>query len=156
MNSPTPAPPYKVIGTRPIRHDGADKVTGKAKYGADVKFTKMVYGKVLRSPHAHAKILSIDVSAAKQHPGVLAVITSSDMPDLVDKMVDLGEGVVNLAHLGDNILARQKVFYKGQAVAAVAAINSHAAAEAAQLIKVEYEPMPAVTWVLDAMREDAP
>tara|TARA_B100000029_G_scaffold511757_1_gene606642 strand:- start:1750 stop:3942 length:2193 start_codon:yes stop_codon:yes gene_type:complete len=133
-----------------------DKVTGKAKYGADVKFSKMLYGRVLRSPHAHARIVSIDTSEAESHPGVFAVITTSDMPDLVDKMADLGEGVVNMAHLGDNVLAREKVLYKGQAVAAVAASDVHVAAEAIAKIKVEYEPLPAVTWVLDAMREDAP
>tara|TARA_B100001123_G_scaffold384124_1_gene456684 strand:- start:13481 stop:15673 length:2193 start_codon:yes stop_codon:yes gene_type:complete len=133
-----------------------DKVTGKAKYGADVKFSKMLYGRVLRSPHAHARIVSIDTSEAEAHPGVFAVITTSDMPDLVDKMADLGEGVVNMAHLGDNVLAREKVLYKGQAVAAVAASDVHVAAEAIAKIKVEYEPLPAVTWVLDAMREDAP
>ncbi|MBN82135.1 MAG: oxidoreductase [Planctomycetaceae bacterium] len=156
MNTPVPGSQYKVIGTRPIRHDGMDKVTGKAKYGADVKFSKMLYGRVLRSPHAHARIVSIDTSEAESHPGVFAVITTSDMPDLVDKMADLGEGVVNMAHLGDNVLAREKVLYKGQAVAAVAASDVHVAAEAIAKIKVEYEPLPAVTWVLDAMREDAP
>ena len=156
MNTPVPGSQYKVIGTRPIRHDGMDKVTGKAKYGADVKFSKMLYGRVLRSPHAHARIVSIDTSGAESHPGVFAVITTSDMPDLVDKMADLGEGVVNMAHLGDNVLAREKVLYKGQAVAAVAASDVHVAAEAIAKIKVEYEPLPAVTWVLDAMREDAP
>ena len=156
MNTPASGPQYKVIGTRPIRHDGADKVTGKAKYGADVKFSKMLYGRVLRSPHAHARIRSIDTSEAEAHPGVFAVITTSDMPDLVDKMADLGEGVVNMAHLGDNVLAREKVLYKGQAVAAVAASDVHVAAEAIEKIKVEYEPLPAVTWVLDAMHEDAP
>ena len=156
MNTPVPGSQYKVIGTRPIRHDGMDKVTGKAKYGADVKFSKMLYGRVLRSPHAHARIVSIDTSEAEAHPGVFAVITTSDMPDLVDKMADLGEGVVNMAHLGDNVLAREKVLYKGQAVAAVAASDVHVAAEAIAKIKVEYEPLPAVTWVLDAMREDAP
>ena len=156
MNTPVPGSQYKVIGTRPIRHDGMDKVTGKAKYGADVKFSKMLYGRVLRSPHAHARIVSIDTSEAEAHPGVFAVITTSDMPDLVDKMADLGEGVVNMAHLGDNVLAREKVLYKGQAVAAVAASDVHVAAEAIAKIKVEYEPLPAVTWVLDAMREAAP
>jgi CO/xanthine dehydrogenase Mo-binding subunit len=148
---------YKVIGTRPIRHDGADKVTGRAVYGADFKLAGMVHGRVLRSPHAHARIKSIDTSAAEKLPGVLAVVTGADLPNLKDKIADLGEGSVNLAHLGANVLAHHgKVQYKGHAVAAVAAVNPHVAAEALKLIKVDYEPLPAVTWVLDAMKADAP
>jgi xanthine dehydrogenase molybdenum-binding subunit len=151
-----PAQAYKVIGTRPIRHDGADKVTGRAIYGNDVQLAGMLHGKIVRSPHAHARIKRIDTSAAEKLPGVHAVITAGDLPDLRDKVADLGEGRVNLAHLGANVLAHQKVLYKGHAVAAVAAVNPHVAEEAAGLIKVEYEPLPAVTWVLDAMQADAP
>ncbi|HEY4313445.1 MAG TPA: xanthine dehydrogenase family protein molybdopterin-binding subunit [Pirellulales bacterium] len=147
---------YKVIGTRPVRHDGVDKVTGRAIYGADVQMAGLVHGRVLRSPHPHATIKSIDTSAAEKLPGVLAVVTSHDFPNLKDKMADLGEGMVNLAHLGANCLAHDKVLYKGHAVAAVAATSPHVAEEAIKLIKVDYEPLPAVTWVLDAMRDDAP
>lgn len=147
---------YKVIGTRPIRHDGADKVTGRAIYGNDLQMAGMAHGKMLRSPHAHALIKSVDTSAAEKLPGVLAVVTAADLPDLKDKMADLGEGRVNLAHLGANVLAHGKVLYRGQAVAAVAATNPHVAEEAAKLIRVEYEPLPSVTWVLDAMKPDAP
>ncbi len=147
---------YKVIGTRPIRHDGADKVTGRAIYGADFRIAGAVHGKILRSPHAHARIKSIDASAAEKHPGVLAVATAADFPDLKDKIANLGEGSVNLAHLGANVLAHKKALYKGHAVAAVAAISPHMAEEALKLIKVDYEPLPSVTWVLDAMRDDAP
>ena len=147
---------YKVIGTRPIRHDGADKVTGRAIYGADFKLAGTVHGKILRSPHAHALIKSIDSSAALKLPGVHAVITAADLPDLKDKVAELGEGSVNLAHLGANVLAHQKALYKGHAVAAVAAASPHLAEEALRLIKVDYEPLPAVTWVLDAMKPDAP
>jgi xanthine dehydrogenase molybdenum-binding subunit len=147
---------YKVIGTRPVRHDGADKVTGRALYGSDVRLTGTVHGKILRSPHAHARIKRIDTTAAQELPGVLAVATSADFPDLKDKIADLGEGSVNLAHLGANVLAHEKVLYKGHAVAAVAATSPHLAEEAARLIRVEYEPLPAVTWVLDAMKPDAP
>ncbi|MCA9046086.1 MAG: hypothetical protein KDA69_17290, partial [Planctomycetaceae bacterium] len=71
---------YKVIGTRPVRHDGADKVTGRAKYGADTQLSGMLYGYILRSPHAHANIKSIDTSAAEAVPGVYAVITGKDFP----------------------------------------------------------------------------
>jgi xanthine dehydrogenase molybdenum-binding subunit len=155
-NSNGAATKYKVIGTRPIRHDGVDKVTGRAQYGADVQMTGMMHGRILRSPHPHARIKSIDTSAAEALPGVVAVVTSKDFPDLKDKMADLGEGTVNLADLGANCLAHQKVLYKGHAVAAVAATNAHIAEEALKLIKVDYEPLPQVNWVLDAMREDAP
>ena len=71
---------YKVVGTRPIRHDGADKVTGRAKYGADFQMTGLLQGKVLRSPHAHARIMSIDTSKAEAYPGVKAVVTVKDLP----------------------------------------------------------------------------
>jgi CO/xanthine dehydrogenase Mo-binding subunit len=147
---------YNVIGTRPLRHDGADKVTGRAIYGSDLRLTGTVHGKILRSPHAHAKILSIDTSAAERLPGVVAVTTAADFPNLKDKIANLGEGSVNLAHLGANVLAHAKALYKGHAVAAVAATSPHVAEEAARLIKVEYEVLPSVTWVLDAMKDDAP
>ena len=157
MSSAAPASKeYKVIGTRPIRHDGADKVTGKAVYAADFKLPNMGHGAFVRSPHPHARIVSIDTSEAEKLPGVLAVATSADLPDPWDKMEELGEGCVNYAHLSGNVLARGKVFYKGHAVAAVAATDLHIAEEAARLVKVEYEPLPATMWVLDAMQEDAP
>lgn len=148
--------PYKVIGTRPIRHDGVDKVTGRAEYGADVALTGMLHGAILRSPHAHAKITGIDVSQAAALPGVRAVVTSADFPDQGDRVVELGEGAVNMRHLSANVMAREKVLYKGHAVAAVAADNVHIAEEAAQLIKVDYEPLPPVLDVRQAMEADAP
>src|SRR5690606_17405860 len=135
---------YKVIGTRPIRHDGVDKVTGRARYGADIKLNGMLQAAMLRSPHAHARIKSIDTSAAAALPGVHAVVTSADMPEPGDRIAELGEGAVNLRHLSSNVLARGKVLYKGHAVAAVAADNLHIAEEAAALIKVEYEVLPPV------------
>lgn len=147
---------YKVIGTRPVRHDGADKVTGRAIYGSDLRLTGTVHGRILRSPHAHAKIKSIDTLAAGQLPGVLAVATAADFPDLKDKIAKLGEGAVNLVHLSGNILAHGKVLYKGHAVAAVAAVDPQVAAEALKLIKVDYQPLPPVMCVADAMRDDAP
>ena len=72
---------YDVIGTRPIRHDGADKVTGRALYGADYQSAGLLHGKILRSPHAHARIMSIDTSKAEALPGVYAVVTHQDLPD---------------------------------------------------------------------------
>lgn len=149
-------PSYKVIGTRPIRHDGVDKVTGRAKYGADIRLPGMIYGAVLRSPHAHAKVLSIDTTQARAMPGVRAVITSADFADQGDRMVELGEGAVNMKHLSANVLAHGKVLYKGHAVAAVAADSIHVAHEALKRIVVEYELLPPVLDVREAMRPDAP
>jgi CO/xanthine dehydrogenase Mo-binding subunit len=147
---------YTVIGTRPIRHDGVDKVTGRAKYGADVHPTGLLYGVVLRSPHAHARIKSIDISQAKALHGVRAIITHKDLREPGDRIVELGEGAVNLRHLSNNVLAADKVLYRGHAVAAVAADSVHIADEAAALIKVEYEILPAVIDVEAAMKPGAP
>ena len=147
---------YKVIGTRPIRHDGVDKVTGRAIYGADFQITGLLHGRVLRSPHAHARIVSIDTSRAEAHPGVKGVVTAQDLPAAEDKMADLGEGPVNLKYLCDNILASDKALYKGHAIAAVAATNPHIAEEACELIDVEYEVLPPVLEVRQAMEPDAP
>ena len=147
---------YKVIGTRPLRPDGADKVTGRAVYGGDVRMTGMLHGKILRSPHAHARIKSIDTSKAEALPGVKAVMTASDLPEPEDRMAAAGEVAVNLKFLSGNVMARDKVLYKGHAVAAVAATSIHIAEEAMDLIEVEYEVLPPVMDVLDAMKDDAP
>jgi CO/xanthine dehydrogenase Mo-binding subunit len=145
-----------VIGTRPIRPDGVDKVTGRAIYGADVKFPGMLYGKVLRSPHAHARIRRIDTSAAQWLPGVRAVVTAQDLPALDDSIADLGETIVNMRYASSNILARDKVLYFGHAVAAVAADTAHIAEEALRLIVVDYEVLPHVLDGREALAEDAP
>ncbi len=147
---------YKVIGTRPIRHDGVDKVTGRAIYGADFQITGLLHGRVLRSPHAHARIISIDTSRAEALPGVKGIVTAQDLPEAGDKIADLGEGAVNLKYLCDNILASDKALYKGHAIAAVAATNPHIAEEACELIDIEYEVLPPVLEVRQAMEPDAP
>ncbi len=147
---------YKVIGTRPVRPDGVDKVTGRAVYAADVQMTGLLHGFVLRSPHAHAKIRSIDTSKAEALPGVRAVVTAADLPEAEDKVEDLGEGAINLKYLSDNVLASEKVLYHGHAVAAVAATSPHIAEEAAGLIEVDYELLPPVMTVDDALADDAP
>ena len=147
---------YKVVGTRPIRHDGVDKVTGRALYGADFQAAGLLHGRVLRSPHAHARIKSIDTSRAEAYPGVKAVVTAKDFPEVGDTIADLGEGAVHLQDLQDNVLAGVKALYKGHQVAAVAAINPHIAEEALQLIDVEYEVLPPVVDVREAMKSDAP
>ena len=146
---------YKVVGTRPVRHDGADKVTGRAIYGADFDASGLLHGKILRSPHAHAKILSIDTSKAENLDGVRAIVTSKDFPQVSDKTVDLGEDETTVNWLRDNILANDKALYAGHAVAAVAAINVHVAEEAIDLIKVEYEVLDPVLTTQEAMSEGA-
>ena len=149
-------PEYKVIGTRPIRPDGLDKVTGRAVYGADIKLPGLIAGAVLRSPHAHARIKRIDSSKAAAVPGVLAVVTGDDMPIAESKLVDLGETVEDSSYASDKLMARAKVDYKGHPVAAVAALDRNTAEEAIKLIEVEYEVLSAVLNVDEAMAKGAP
>ncbi len=144
---------YKVVGTRPVRPDGVDKVTGRAQYGADLSLSGMLFGRVLRSPVAHARIKSIDTSKAEALPGVRAVITNADFPAAPDK---LDEDNAKLLWLMDNVMASDKVLYTGHAVAAVAATDAHIAEDALELIDVEYEKLPPVLNVRDAMLETTP
>ncbi len=147
---------YRAVGTRPIRHDGVDKVTGRASFGADLAFPDMLWGKVLRSPHAHARIRSIDTSAALALDGVRAVVTSADLPDLASEAAAGGETPIDFRDLSRNVLARDKVLYHGHAVAAVAATTPAIAEAALERIRVEYEVLPHVMDVLEAMGPDAP
>ncbi|MBM4405193.1 MAG: xanthine dehydrogenase family protein molybdopterin-binding subunit [Chloroflexi bacterium] len=148
---------FRVVGTRPIRHDGVDKVTGRAKYGADIILPGMLYGKVLRSPHPHARIKAIDASAALAMPGVKAVVTAADMPIIKNNVpVDLGETLANSRLLCEISLAPKKALFVGHAVAAVAAVSPHIAEEALEKIKVDYEVLPFVQDVLEAMKPTAP
>jgi len=148
---------FKVIGTRPVRQDGAEKVTGRARYSADINLPGMLHAKMLRSPHAHARIRSIDTTKAEALPGVRAVVTSAALPQPTGILTDIGEGaMLNPKFLSNNCLAAGKALYKGHAVAAVAAINIHIAEQALALIEVDYEVMSAVTDILDAMKDDAP
>jgi CO/xanthine dehydrogenase Mo-binding subunit len=147
---------YTVIGTRPVRPDGVDKVTGRAVYGADVSLPGMLVGKVLRSPYAHARLRGIDTSAAERLPGVRAVMTAADLPDPQKGMADVGEASASFRDLSRNVLAREKVLYHGHAVAAVAAESSAVAEQALALIKVDYEPLTPVMSLAEAMRDDAP
>jgi len=146
---------FKVIGTRPIRHDGEDKVTGRAKYGADYAFPGMLHGKVLRSPHAHANIKSIKIDKALKLPGVKAIVTHKDLPAAENKLEQAGEMMINPMYLSMNILAHDKVLYDGHAIAAVAATSPHIAEEALRLIEVEYEVLPPVMTVDAAMKPGA-
>ena len=140
---------FKSVGTRPLRPDGIDKVTGKAKYGADFNLPGQLVGLILRSPHAHARIKSIDTSKAEALAGVKAVLTSADLPDLT-------KGDKGMYDTLENCMARGKAFYDGHAVAAVAAIDAKTAKAALKLIHVDYEVLPHVTNVDAAVAAGAP
>ncbi len=146
---------FKVIGTRPIRPDGVDKVTGRAQFGADLNLPGMIYGRVLRSPHAHARIKSVDVSAALAMPGVYAAVSGADFPGAQSAEIG-GEGGGDVADLAQNVMARHKVLYHGHAVAAVAASSAAQAEAALEAIKVDYEPLTPVLDLEAAMAADAP
>ncbi len=146
----------KVVGTRPIRPDGVDKVTGRATFGADFVMPGMVWGKVKRSPHAHARIVKIDASKALALPGVKSVITGADFPDIPTEEAFIGEGPVNFRDQAYNVIARGKALYEGHAVAAVAATTEAICDAALDLIDVTYEVLPFVIDVEDAMKPDAP
>ena len=148
---------FDVVGTRPIRPDGLDKVTGRARYSADIHLPGMLHGKLLRSPHAHARIRSIDCSRAIELPGVKAVVTAVDMPEVSAEFTDQEEGaMVNYGFYGRNVIAREKALYKGHVVAAVAATDPSVAEQALDLIDVDYEVLPPVLNAEDAMKDDAP
>jgi len=146
----------KVVGTRPLRPDGADKVTGRARFGADYDLPNQLIGKVLRSPHPHARLLSVDVSRALALPGVKAVVTRDDFPDLPEQFALSGELTINYRDVTRQVMAREKVLYEGHPVAAVAAVSEAVAVRALALIRVEYEPLPHVIDVVEAMRPGAP
>ncbi len=146
----------KIVGQRPVRPDGADKVTGRANFGADLRLPGMLTGRVKRSPHAHAKILAIDISQALKLPGVKAIVTCADFPKMADVAIEGGEGAATLRDLSLNCIARQKVLYVGHAIAAVAATSADIADEAIRLIEVEYEVLAHVIEVEAAMAPGAP
>ena len=146
----------KVVGTRPIRPDGVDKVIGRASFGADMTMPGMLWGKVKRSPHAHARILKIDIAKALKVPGVHAIVTADDFPNIPNEEAFVGEGPMNFRDLSRNCMARDKVLYDGHAVAAVAATTQAAAEEAIELIEVQYDVLPHVIDVEAAMAPDAP
>jgi CO/xanthine dehydrogenase Mo-binding subunit len=147
---------FRWVGTRPIRHDGVDKVTGRASFGADLSLPDMLVGRVLRSPHAHATIRRIDVSKALALPGVKAVATAADLPELEAKDPGLGEGATNFRDLSRNVLARGTALYHGHAVAAVAAATPELAELALAAIEVDYEPLPPVLSIEAAIAPGAP
>ena len=146
---------FKVVGTRPVRPDGADKVTGRAQYGADLQLTGLIYAKTLRSPHAHANIKSIDFTKALALEGVKAVVSAKDFPKTKDT-ANYGLGDSPMNYFRGNILADKKALYKGQAIAAVAATSVHIAETALSLIEVEYEVLDAVLTAPQGMAKNAP
>ena len=147
---------YKVIGTRPIRPDGLDKVLGRAIYGSDIKLPGLVWGAVLRSPHPHARIVKIDTSKAEKFPGVLAIMTGKDMPAAKSIEIESGEEVTNISYASEKLMAQDLVVYKGHPVAAVAASDQNIADQATRLIEVEYEILQPVLTVDDAMNPNFP
>ena len=146
----------KKVGTRPVRPDGVDKVTGRAKFGADFNMPNQLVGQVLRSPHAHAIIKSIDTSKARALKGVKALVTRDDFEDMPSELAPAGEQLVNYKDMTRNVIAREKVLYDGHAVAAVAATSTAIARRALKLIEVNYEVLPHVIDPVPAMADDAP
>jgi hypothetical protein len=147
---------FNVIGSRPVRPDGVDTVTGRARFGADLNLPGQLIGRVLRSPHPHAYLRSIDTSAAAKVEGVKAIATRDDFSDQPSELTAAGEMMLNYRDIVRNVLAREKVLYEGHAVAAVAATSARAAREALRLIRVEYEVLPHVVDVSEAMKPTAP
>jgi CO/xanthine dehydrogenase Mo-binding subunit len=156
MNAPQDKRAFRVVGTRPVRPDGVEKVTGKAIYGPDFVAPGMLQGAMLRSVHPHARIRSVDTRKAEALPGVKAVVTGADFPGLQSLVVAAGESSSDIIHLSRTCMALEKVLYEGHAVAAVAATTPQIAEEAVRLIEVDYEVLPHVLEPEDAMRADAP
>jgi xanthine dehydrogenase molybdenum-binding subunit len=152
----TRSEPFRIIGRKTPKVDAIDKVTGRAQFGADVSLPRLLVGKVLRSPHAHARIRRIDIRQAAALPGVHAVITGNDLPT-VTPGAPMAAGTVTAhdSYLSQEVLARDRVLFHGHAVAAVAATSSDIAEAALALIEVEYEPLPFVLDPVEAMRPDA-
>ncbi len=146
---------FKYIGTRSIRPDGFDKVTGKANYGADLTLPGMLWGKMLRSPHAHAKIKRIDTSKAEALPGVMAITTYADFPSVSVEAIAAGEGSVDSLDLARNIMADGKVLYDGHAILGIAATTEAIAEKAVSLVEIEYELLPPVMDIRDAIADGA-
>ncbi len=154
MTSSTPD--NKWIGKRTPRPDGADKVTGRAAYAADATMPGMLWGKVLRSPHPHARIKSINTARAEKLAGVKVVITAKDIIDFPVEKGAVMLGIQDMRWMCRNVMAREKALFHGHPVAAVAATTERIAAEAAKLIEVDYEVLPFVIDVDDARKPGAP
>src|SRR5918992_884132 len=137
---------YNVIGQAEPRSDGAEKVSGRALYTVDLELPRMAHGKILRSPFAHARIARVDGAKAEALPGVFAVITRDDQQRI---------GMFGAAYKDQSIVAVDKVRYAGDPVAAVAAVDEATAEEALALIDVEYQELPAVSSLEEALAPGA-
>jgi CO/xanthine dehydrogenase Mo-binding subunit len=154
---PDAPPALKVIGRRLPRVDARERVTGEARYPADLALPGMVHARLLRSPHAHARILRVDTTRAAALRGVVAVVSAADFPELpVGATIPMGETGYDMWMVAQINMARRKVHWVGQPVAAVAAVDLHVAEAALALIVVDYEPLPAVLDIAAAMAADAP
>jgi CO/xanthine dehydrogenase Mo-binding subunit len=147
---------FQWVGKRTRRPDGVDKVTGRARYGDDMNMPGMLHCKVLRSPHAHAKIISIDTSKAATLKGVKGVLTSAEIPDHPLSKPPYAPIINDMHDISRNVMARDKVFYDGHAVAAVAATSERIAKSALKLINLNYEILPHVQDPNEAVHPDAP
>src|SRR6516164_3163731 len=145
----------KWIGKRTPRPDGADKVTGRAAYAADTNMPGMIWGKVLRSPHPHARIKSIDTAKAEKLAGVKAVVTAKDIVDFPIEKGAVMLGIQDMRWMCRNVMAREKALFPGHPVAAVAATSEAIAAEACKLIEVDYEVLPFAIEIEDALKPEA-
>jgi len=140
---------FSIVGTSVHRVDGVDKVTGRAKYAGDLIVPGMIEGKFLRSPYAHARIRAIDTREAEALSGVIAVLTSKDLSD-IEPYIGRGK------NKDQPIIAIDRVIYAGQPVAAVAALDRSTAEAALSKIHVDYEELPAVIDVDEAIADGAP
>jgi CO/xanthine dehydrogenase Mo-binding subunit len=150
------ATPEKAIGQPIARVDAVERVKGRAVYAPDLTLPGTLHCKILRSPYAHARIKSIDTSAAESYPGVKGVVTHKDLPSLDSDEQVGGEVTLDAVYLRQFLMAQDRVLFHGHPVAAVAATSPHIAEEALDLIKVDYEPLPAVVEIEDAIKDDAP
>ncbi|MCW5701153.1 MAG: xanthine dehydrogenase family protein molybdopterin-binding subunit [Bradyrhizobium sp.] len=146
----------KWIGQRTIRPDGMDKVTGRAQFAADFNMPGQIWGKILRSPHPHARIRGINTSKAEKLPGVKAVVTAKDIVDFPIEKGAVPLGIQDMRWMCRNVMAREKALFPGHPVAAVAATTEEIAAEACKLIEVDYEVLPWTIEIEDAIKPDAP
>src|SRR5256714_14014771 len=133
---------FSIIGKPLIKPDAFAKVSGQTKFADDLALPRMLYGRILRSPHPHARLLHIDTDRARALPGVLAVLTGDDLP--------IKFGILPVSQ-DEEALAREKVRYVGDPIAAVAAMDEWVADEALELIDVQFEELPAVMSIEDAV-----
>ena len=149
-----PGSRYRVVGRSPAHHDFVDKVKGALHYAADWRLPGMLHGRIVRSQLPSARITGIDVSTARALPGVVAVLTAADVPS--NRIVEMASGGLAELEVSMPVLATDRVRYLGEPVAVVAAVTQQIAAEAAELVSVDYEELPGVFDVESARADGAP